>query len=113
MRHSCEKNPHLSVGERLTDFLRREHPVKTVDCVFDNLAAAGCDVSRSAISKWFERVSGPQCEAFTALMSVYGARLVAAVLGPAAGWASEAALTESRKKLDGEIERLRRDLGIP
>jgi len=101
-----------SALQRLLDFLRREHPVKTIDCVAASLALTRCRVSRAAVAKWFSRSSAPSFSAFCALVVAYGPRLLASVIGPGFSWLDEAACTESRKKLDGQIEQMKRDLGL-
>ena len=119
MRQSSAKPGQVSLNflgaaalARLLDFLRREHPVKAVDGVACALAGVGADVSRAAVSKWFSRESAPSFSALCALIVAYGPRLLAVIVGPGLAWLDEASVVASRQKLDGQIERLKKDLGL-
>ena len=114
MRQSCGKFGQLSgpARARLVDFLRREHPAKTADCVYATIAAHGYDGSIHAVGKWFERASSPNFSACCALIAAYGPRLLACILGSGFSWLDEACVAASRKEFAGQVERLRQKFEI-
>lgn len=65
--HAVESRKSLTLGERVSAFLRRMHPAKTADNV-----AAETGIPVNTIKTWLQRGSAPDAEGYTALWITYG-----------------------------------------
>ena len=95
--------------DRLCAFLRRRHPHKTAEAVE---AATHGVVSAASVRKWFERASGPGFDSFVALVPVYGAELLVAVVGDAPESLLAAAIAERRARYLRRLAALESEFGI-
>lgn len=93
-----------SLGERITAFLRREHPNKTADAV-----EAETGIPRNTVAGWLRIGSPPSGEAMAALIGAYGLRLLAVML-PDARWLDDAFQAERLAQLQADHERIGREI---
>lgn len=100
--------------DRLTDHLRRLHPVKTADCV-----AARCrgQISAAQVRKWLNRGSAPGGGALLWLATCYGPSLLVACFGPCPAtcggrpdWLDVALTAEKEEQLGARLCALRAEL---
>ncbi|MBY6242817.1 hypothetical protein [Methylosinus sp. Sm6] len=96
--------------DRVSDFLRRAHPLKTGEWVEDRTGGA---VSAMRVRKWLTGDAAPDFFALLHLIRAYGADFLVFVIGDAPESLLEAALVERRarylesvKKLEEEFESL-------
>lgn len=96
--------------DRVCDFLRRAHPLKTAEWVEDRTGGA---VSAMRARKWLAGAAAPDFFALLHLIRAYGAEFLVFVIGDAPESLLEAAIAERRarylesvKKLEEEFESL-------
>lgn len=94
-------HPHV-FGERIAEFLRGIHPVKTALNV-----EADTGISNKTVSKWLEGASSPSGAAYHLLMGIYGPELFVFV-DPDASPASlrEAARVCAQTRMERQVEAL-------
>jgi hypothetical protein len=74
--HAVESRKTITLGERVSAFLRRKHPTKTADNV-----AAETGLPVNTIKTWLQRGSAPDAEGYTALWISYGPEFLEALAG--------------------------------
>lgn len=89
------------VAERVIDFLRRLHPIKTADNVFVETG-----VPAGTVQKWLDRGSAPSAFAIFRLMAAYGPEFACAVFTSAPAWLDRAVREERTAQLKSEIAAL-------
>ena len=94
-----------NLGERIVEFLREVHPVKTIDSV-----AADIGVARSTVAKWLEGACTPGAIPFIKLMGAYGPEFVVAVWPNAPKWMHQAYRDHQEEDLNRQMEAIRRKL---
>lgn len=104
--HEFESRDGLSLGERVSMFLRRMHPLKTADNV-----AAETGIPVNTIKTWLQRGSAPDAEGYTALWVAYGPDfLAAAAANRSPEWLSHVRQTQEAKQLKAQISALEHKL---
>ncbi len=88
------------VGERVSAFLRRAHPDRTVDNVVADLAPWG--IPQATVAKMLERQTAPGAILWLALIDAYGPEFLAAIHPAPLGWLRPALQQQ-------EVTALRRD----
>ncbi len=89
--------------ERLTAFLRSQHPIKTADSV-----SARTGVKAETVQKWLDQGCAPSLTAVLAIVMAYGPEALATVLGDRApAWLSAAHREAEAARIDLEIEELK------
>lgn len=86
------------VAERLGDFLRTKHPVKTAEHV-----AAETGISAPTVARWLDRGSAPNLWATLQLVGAYGAEVICALMDQPPASLALAARAERRTRLLAEI----------
>lgn len=86
------------VAERLGDFLRAKHPVKTADNV-----AADTGIQAATVARWLDRGSAPNLWATLRLVGAYGAEVLCALMDQPPASLTLAARAERRTRLLAEI----------
>jgi hypothetical protein len=81
--------------ERLCDFLRRTHPVKTGEGVEGRTCGA---ISAMRVRKWLSGAAAPDFIALLHLIRAYGAEFLVFVIGDAPESLLEAAIAEKRAR---------------
>lgn len=93
------------VGERVIDFLRNAHPLKTSENV-----AAETGMSAATISKWMERKSVPGGLAIMRLIAAYGPEFLVAAFPSAPSWLRDASRAYRISYLAQQQEILQREM---
>lgn len=93
----------LPDAERLCDFLKRKHPQSTAHHV-----EAETGVPAGTVEKWISGKSRPGFLHFGALISVYGAELLASAYERPPRWLDREAKLAHEAALDREIDELQR-----
>lgn len=100
--HEIESRRGLSLGERVTTFLRGRHPVKTADNV-----AADTGIPVNTIKTWLQRGSAPDADGYTLLWLAYGPDFLAGIVdGRAPQWLIEARRDYEAAELKAQIAAL-------
>jgi hypothetical protein len=99
--------PHAH--ERLCQFLRARHPLKTAESVE---AATGGAVQAATARKWLERSSRPGFAALLELIRAYGAEFLVFVIGDAPESLLEAAIAEKRARYQQRLKALEAEFDI-
>lgn len=89
------------VAERLGDFLRAKHPVKTAENV-----AADTGIAAPTVARWLDRGSAPTLWATLRLVGAYGAEVLCALMDQPPASLETAARAERRNRLLAEISDL-------
>jgi len=92
-------------SERITAYLRKRFPIKTVDSI-----AADTGLSSNTVRKWFSRESTPSAAAVFALIGAYGPEFLCAALNKAPAWLDAAAQHERLAALGRQLTALQQDL---
>ncbi len=104
--HEFESRDGLSLGERVSAFLRRLHPIKTADNV-----AVETGIPVNTIKTWLQRGSAPDAEGYTALWVAYGPDfLAAAAANRSPEWLAQARRAQEAKHLKAQISALEHKL---
>lgn len=90
------------VAERLNDFLRAKHPVKTAEHV-----AADTGIAAATIARWLDRGSAPSAWALLALVGAYDAEVMCAVMAKPPAWLVARARQSERERVEAQIAALR------
>lgn len=93
------------LGERVVDFLRAMHPVKTVENV-----SADTSIGTHTVAKWMERASVPGGIAIMRLIAVYGPEFLIAAFPNVPPWLRDASRAYQLDRLSERHEALRREL---
>ncbi|GJE33527.1 hypothetical protein LDDCCGHA_3727 [Methylobacterium oxalidis] len=95
-----------TLAERVTSFLRAQHPLKTAQCV-----EAETDISASTVRKWLEQGNAPSGPAYDALVRRYGAPFLCAVHPEQADeWFAEVARMQEQVHLERAVAVMKRRL---
>lgn len=104
--HAIESRKSLTLGERVSAFLRRMHPTKTADNV-----AAETGVPVNTIKTWLQRGSAPDAEGYTALWIAYGPEFLEALAGGRSpDWLVQTRRAHEALQLKAEIAALEKKL---
>lgn len=104
--HEFESRNGLSLGERVSAFLRRMHPVKTADNV-----AVETGIPVNTIKTWLQRGSAPDAEGYTALWIAYGPDFLEALAaGRSPDWLVQIRRAHEALQLKAEIAALEKKL---
>lgn len=104
--HEIESRRGLSLGERVTAFLRQRHPAKTADNV-----AADTGIPVNTIKTWLQRGSAPDADGYTLLWLAYGPDFLAVLVdGRAPKWLVDARRAHEAAALKAEIAALKSKL---
>lgn len=104
--HEFESRNGLSLGERVSAFLRRMHPSKTADNV-----AAETGVPVNTIKTWLQRGSAPDAEGYTALWIAYGPAFLEALADSRSpDWLKQIRRAHEALQLKAEIAALEKKL---
>lgn len=96
----------VTLGERVSAFLRRRHPVKTADNV-----AAETGVPVNTIKTWLQRGSAPDAEGYTALWIAYGPDFLETLAGGRSpDWLVQVRRAHEALQLKAEIAALEKKL---
>ncbi len=93
------------VAERIVDFLKYRHPVKTAEAV-----AAETGIAVSTTSKWLEGLTVPGGVSFLRLVGAYGPEFLCATMGAAPDWLTAAARAERQAALEAEHARIEAEM---
>lgn len=100
--HEIESRRGLSLGERVSAFLRQRHPLKTADNV-----AADTGIPVNTIKTWLQRGSAPDADGYTLLWLAYGPDFLAVLVdGRAPQWLVDARRDHEAAALKAEISAL-------
>lgn len=95
-----------TLAERVSAFLRTQHPLKTAQCV-----EAETNISANTVRKWLEQGNSPSGSAYDALVCRYGADFLCAVHPEHAGaWFAAVARQQRQVRLERRAADLRREL---
>lgn len=95
-----------TLAERVAEFLRRQHPVKTALCV-----AAEIDVPANTVRKWLEQGNAPSGAAYDALVCRYQAPFLCAVHPEQRdAWFFEVARQQEQARLERAAASIRQQL---
>lgn len=105
-RHEIESRRGLSLGERVSAFLRLRHPLKTADNV-----AADTGIPVNTVKTWLQRGSAPDADGYTLLWLAYGPEFLAVLAdGRAPQWLLQARRQHEAAALKAEIAALKTKL---
>jgi len=94
-----------AAADRIVDFLRRIHPVKTAENV-----AADSGLHVDTIQKWIDRGSAPSLVGILTLTGAYGPDVLVAAYGERSPmWLTRIAKAERAARIEAQIELLRRE----
>jgi len=113
MRQSSQKFGQLSqkfgqlsfsqeFGERIAQFLRGRHPVKTAEMV----AADVPGLAPVQVRKWLDRGSLPSLPAMISLVAAYGPDFLAALMSRPPDWLLAAQDGAARERVAADLQRL-------
>lgn len=104
--HEFESRNGLSLGERVSAFLRRRHPSKTADNV-----AAETGIPVNTIKTWLQRGSAPDAEGYTALWIAYGPDFLDVIAaGRSPEWLTQVRRANEARQLKAQIAALKNKL---
>lgn len=95
----------VEASERITAYLRKRFPIKTVDNV-----AADTGLSSNTVRKWFSRESNPSAAAVFLLIRAYGPEFLCATLKHAPAWLDSAARAQKIADIDAQMEALKQEM---
>ncbi|MGW9822264.1 DNA-binding transcriptional regulator YiaG [Methylorubrum extorquens] len=95
-----------TLAERVSAFLRSQHPLKTAQCV-----EAETNISANTVRKWLEQGNAPSGSAYDALVCRYGADFLCAVHPEHAGaWFADVARQQRQQRLERKAAALLRQI---
>lgn len=97
-----------AVGERVTAFLRRRHPVRTIDNVVADLAP--WDIKHATVARMLDRQSSPGTILWLALIWAYGPEFLSEVHPAKLHWVHSAARAERQREIEAKIDALKAEL---
>ena len=104
--HEFESRNGISLGERVSAFLRRMHPTQTADNV-----AAEAGIPVNTIKTWLQRGSAPDAEGYTALWIAYGPEFLEALADSRSpDWLKQIRRAHEALQLKAEIAALEKKL---
>lgn len=104
--HEFESRNGPSLGERVSAFLRRRHPMKTADNV-----AAETGIPVNTIKTWLQRGSAPDAEGYTALWIAYGPDFLDVIAaGRSPEWLTQVRRANEARQLKAQIAALKNKL---
>jgi len=91
-----------TAAERIIEFLRRTHPLKTAENV-----AADTGLGAETVQTWIDRGSAPNVVGLWALVSAYGPDFLCAALGDASpSWLCSAARDAELQRIEAQMQAL-------